>query len=153
MDCNSLPDDTCTLGYGGYNQAILRSLEVLEECSNEDNSPAIREKKAGAMKRCSSSPTNFINISGRKSGAEGSFNDQSKAVLPYNQITLCNQKDVPPIRMPGSPRSGHTQQNFHLSERDEQLRILLPCVEGITTSSSQMVDTSQFVQLTCNMLE
>lgn len=129
----------------------MRSLEVLEECSNEDNSPCIKHKKAGLMKRCSSSPTNFINISGRKSGAVGSFNDQSKAKLSYNQITLSNQKDVPPIRMPGSPRSG---QNFHSSERGEQLRILPPGAEGITTtSSSQMVDTSQFVQLTSSMLE
>ena len=52
----------------------MQSLEVLEECSNEDNSPQIRRKKALAgtcceespLRNCSSSPTNFINCSSRK---------------------------------------------------------------------------------------
>ena len=50
--------------------AYLKSLEVLEECSNEDNSPMIKQKKArgGLLRHMSSSPTNFINCTSKKSG-------------------------------------------------------------------------------------
>lgn len=48
--------------------AYLQSLEVLEECSNEDNSPLIKQKKArgGLLRHMSSSPTNFINCTSKK---------------------------------------------------------------------------------------
>ena len=91
-DGNSVPDDSTALGQC-YNQAFLKSLEVLEERSNEDNSPAIKQKKAGQLVRCSSSPTNFVTTSGRKPNV-GAFDNQSKTVLSMNKITLSNQKEV-----------------------------------------------------------
>ena len=73
-------------------QAMMQSLEVLEERSNEDNSPQIKQIKAGYYGRnILSTDTNFINTD--RNGITARRQSLTNSMITLNQITLSNQKE------------------------------------------------------------
>ena len=93
----------------------MQNLEVLEEQSNEENSPMIKQKKAGMMRQLTDSPTNnFVNTNSRQSSLKRS----RKELFSLNEITLTNQREkiVPIVSM----RSFNIEAE---EQEDETLRV------------------------------
>lgn len=78
----------------------MHSLEVLEERSNEDNSPPLKKHRVtmgtvnggNLSHTVSSSDTNFINTARKLRKATARKQSLSNGLITLNEITLTNQK-------------------------------------------------------------
>jgi len=83
-------DETASKDKTLLQQAFLKSLEVLEERSNEDYSPCmVRKKRTGRLVNLlsSSDPTNFINT------PVSHMASSDKQMATLQTINLTNQRD------------------------------------------------------------
>lgn len=159
---NALLSEDGTTAHGG--PAALASLEVLEERSNEDNSPQIKEKKrrAGLLRKCSSSPTNFL--------AQSADKDEHGKFMLMQQITLSNQKltvgrlgdSTDSAEMGGglSPsiaehifKTQGSPKNAAASTVEPQMLLHTARSGGSAPRATAQIDSSAYVKLTEAVLE